>query len=654
MNNHLDIFQIVHPCFYIGDTKSVISNAHITDTKENNYDGIDTQKPVNYPALLQSLSPYIKIHDIAKLLLVSKQVRLSIVESDFLINTNKEEFIMNAMKHNCSNCIKQLYDNNIESVFLLIRASCKMGFAKISNIVCADNILGQIPKTNVILEDCEDDSIKFVHECILYALKHNQEISFHLLEFITQMFSIKHIDTLKILCQSTNCIIIINIINKFNLGGKVCMNMRSLKIMLPHLCEYSMLDAIKNGMKAITIDDYDYLMEFIENSINVYDHCVSSLLLNTFLIYHKKGSKNNEKIVKWIMLVEDINLIRSALNLYSIPASEKIPMVSKAYKYNMSEKLTFLEDTKEWNKLSIEEAIKNDGGEIYTSKLYFSELVQIITNIDNKYIKSKLIYKFNNNEYVSWIKNDDEFKMFENIIKWVITEINDPAMIEHLMQLKCLINRLKILLIPKIYQYKMRIPVYFLDDTRDLNILSINESNKNSGNKIYTSKLTNNEIITFIIKCNNIKTRKRLIHNLKSGTSPCHSTINRTEYTVEKNVLPVHYKNDDHIVDKYEDTKQQFICKVKIPDYIMGPNYIELLLTVDPLCYYVIIDKIIHLLTNTKWNNIEDSLDTIMILINHQNFNNIASEKVINLLKLYLMYDHIVDAIIKNHNIFYK
>jgi hypothetical protein len=603
---------------------------------------------------------------------------------------------------------------------------------------------------------------RFVHYCVLYAIKHDFSLATLLLEYLTKHFNIYHGSTLKEIIVYRNKTIFNNIMRKINVPTDIPIGCDESLLYL--LCEYS---GDKFYIIRSTNVGYEYFMKLIGDNLKTYTPDIIRQLLVMFVKAHSIKDENINTIYEWIMMFENSRLI-SDIILNKANPKLNILLVPKAYEYNL--KLDFLKESKELNMLSIEQAIKNNTTkQIYTDKLSNEGIANKIHTINNIDIQKHLLLKINGYGYsYDRISND----VAKQLIDWVM-EINDLDCTSHLIKCKVIDDEMKIPLLPKAYEYNM---IDYMEGvfkcTKELNVLTIEKAIKNNNTKnIYTNKLSNDEIAKFVIGTENVEIKKYLVlkiigdgygkckdimnddmakqliewtiqiddkdcirylivtnsinNNIKIPLIPkAYEYINTIyhisellkstkelnimsieqsikygkrevyidkltiqevlnyivntngivrkdlifklyykegiydelddknyiqktgmTYIVKQDRLPKHYKFNDE-AKQWKDKKIVFNCKVKINKKIKDVNYTKLLLDVDPDCYHDIIEEIAIGYAHMR------AYETIMFLIDHPKFNEVKPSIVVKLLCRQCDEEQIVVNIIKNHNFF--
>lgn len=205
---------------------------------------------------------------------------------------------------------------------------------------------------------------------------------------------------------------------------------------------------------------------------------------------------------KYNLDIDDIYLFKSVckkLLKSKCDINTKISLVNFAYEHNLVKYLSFLNESHKLNILSVNVASKFNSGYIYTEKLSLGEILQLI--IDTSAINTK----------VSLIRSIDIDAVLQNynnkieqIVEWIIIyhENNGKELylISQMMKFKNLDTKFKIQLVPYTHKYYVNswYDLKFLDETTELNKLSIKYARNNIFPMIFTSKLSDEEYLQAI------------------------------------------------------------------------------------------------------------------------------------------------------------
>ncbi len=654
-----DILPLFHTNIVKKDNKiSILPSANLT------FGDINIYYPINYPAIIDALLPFLELHDILKLLMLSKCIQFAILniykDNGFVIKNT----IVNAMKHNCSNCVENMakYGDviNLEAFMVGCEYNSLKSMEKLNDSYTfqflENEITYNIPGSNTFITYWEyimdDENVigfnNFARKCVELSFNHTPDETIKLLEYITKYFRINNIETLILICKLQNEKIIENIVKHIDVFN---VDISIVKFILPYLCEYNICDSVEYCISILNSDDnYEYLGEIIKNNVDNYKPEIILLLLKGIINGCDDFGEDNVFIIKLVNQFADKQLLKQTLKDTIIDDNLKMSLVSKAYEFNLSKYLPFLKNTKESNIISINEITKNENNVVYTNHLSSFELLNFIVNTDNVKIKTQLILSIDD-EY-DILKHDDSMLI---IVDFAINNYNE-TLLKHLMNLNNLNINFKVMLIPIVYENGINVDVSFLDETEEFNILSINEAIKYSDTRVYTSKLSFETILKFIVNSNG-NARESLLKqlNIKTNEIEKYNTniinIKSNVCIVNKNILPKHYKYIDDVY-KYEDNEVYYNCKFKMSKKVIHLNYTKLLLEMDDSCYHEIFDMIMILLDTGKHYFLKNGKETIRYLVQQQKFNGINISNVIKLLKYYCDDSKLLDDIITKRYFF--
>jgi hypothetical protein len=653
------VFELNHKCLQFEYEKRyfrVIFNDILI-----NYDNVNRLFPY---ALFETLLPYLSPHHILKLAMVSKDLRLLIVNNKLPI-TNHETLLFSIAEYDCKRCInmfKRYHNSFLPTLFLAI---CKrMDFVKMKHFFVGKDLLdigcdGVFPKCDILLPDV-NESTNYFYNCVLYASKRDNINKKDLFEYISYHYVINHFDTLKIICEPRYEIVINNVtsLSKFY-------NNEMLRFLVP-LCTYNIqyFSHVVNQLHK-NKENSQYLLKLIVENVDIYYIKVIELLLEHLVLNQDIDPCDMMSIVKFASKYGTKNTLIKLLDL--IDNDMKLLLVSKSYDHKLSDKLGFLNETKELNMLSIKEAneklfssVVDDS--VYVDKLSVEEHLQAIVDTENLYVKTELLYKIKNeNVDITNCKH-----LVKKIIDWIMDNGSYGDIYENFLGLVYSTNLnldYKLLFVPAMYKYGKTSKLIFLGESKELNILSVKEAMKENRNKfIFVNHLTNKEIFPFILEAvnsNNSKLCRVLIqkivcNNLQQYDTNYKVKDNMTIYKQTQHMLPDHYVYND---DSYTDEDENVVCKykLKIDDKVLIQDYVMLLLKIDPNCYCKIFDKFIDALYEKvggrRDTSIIQSHDIAYFMVTHEKFNLVRPSRVIALLRLYSGYN-ISDTIIKTHKFF--
>jgi hypothetical protein len=599
--------------------------------------------PINFPELLRVLLPYLKYHDVFKLLRLCKGINLAYFGELREVHGSIEENVLNAMEHNCTHCVENLVLTNNSQLFDVFKIGCKYGYVESINIL-------SVKFSNIKRYDVDNKKKElftnelFVNECVRYAFAHDISITVLLLGCITKYFKIENVDILNMICQLENEHIIKNICN-LGISNEVS------KVMLPFAWKYNIVNLITECLDIFTYDN-DYLVELIKNNVDSDNtHIITLLLGKLFKSQTLNGLQLKENDIVIFKQLADKIIDKSVLLKIINNDSDNRDIIYNAYKLGVSQSLYFLNDTKELNMLSIQEAIKYNGGAVFTGCLTTRELVNLIIGTTNVNVRTQLISKLSN--YDTFCDLENEMKI---IIGWVIMD-NNPKIIEHLFELKNLDVKLKGLFLHKLGHK----PDHYL-----------------------SSVLRFHGLVTLIATIPNNETRNKLTNLLYLFVEDMGQYDDEfiEKYDTNKKVLPVNYDQVNYdcvdspyaltfnmVIDKrilelngvkflleFDAGKQSFMRKIKISKKILDLYHTKLILESDDTHYYEILKKLLKVMqSGIHKSSCKHVCGIINFLVDNQKFNDVKPSSVFKLiyhLKSMNGYEPLEDIIISKHNFF--
>jgi hypothetical protein len=636
-------------------------NAHKNHYTFNIDDYLDVSGPITYNILsdLQILEPLMQdlsMHDILILKMVSKSLTISISKLQKIIT--ETELFYDSINYDCWKCamdIKNLYTYPSQNAKIFLECIKHKSF-KILNALRTYlielNDETDYPVPDTILDEGGDKD-NFIYQCIIESQNH-KDGSTLLLEHITHHFQIAHIDMIPPICINSNKNVFENMFRNWNLGYvNITINKECMMLMLHNMCLYGMKDVIKNNI--VNIIDWKFLIELVTINKNIYENDIINIILNRMLM----GYIQNEYMNDYIKLVNQYGnekLLIDIVKTNYIHPDYKVKFVGKSYQLKISQHLSFLDSTTEFNMLSIKMAISNGDGSIYTSNLTFEQILNLIMSTSYSKIKEKLILAIRWSHYIS----TDNEKSMEIIARWSVNNDNMNC-VKHLISLKNVSINIKKILISYIYKKNIDADISFLKESEELNILSIEQADKyrlpgqeitigncpftknHNGQTIYTKKLSVDNILKLIFGVSNKNLKEILIYDLAVKITFKFDKIQYDEpdyvipkcksYDVIKDTLPKHYKYNKS-VSLYEDNTQIYECKPKINENVLNLDYTKLLLDMDESLYVEIFETIIKLATNNYTQKCK-SKRVIKFLIGHQKFNDIKPSTILQIFNIY-------------------
>lgn len=487
-----------------------------------NIKNINTYNLLSDVQTLEPLIEHLSVHDILIMRMLSRPMAVTL--SKFQKTSKKSELLLDSIKYDCYDCVLQIkssyaYPSQNAKIFLECIKNKSFKTLKMLMNFRMDNLNGTIkmdyPKPTYILDGATNQD-NFIYQCIIETRKHKPDDATILLEHITHHFKMTHIEMIYPICINANKNIFYNIFSKWELiANNGTVNAECMMLMLHNMCLYGMMSDIKHNI--ISVTDWRFLIELITVNKDIYENDIINILLTRMLV-GRFPSVYMDDYIELVRECGNATLMRDIGNSSQISMEHKLKLVKKAYQLNISSHFTFLDVTQQWNILSINEAIENGGGTLYTSNLTLEQILSFIVSTDNPDIKEELIYLIKNEPYLSGIHKNN----LELIAKW--SADNDKIKcINHLINLQYLDINIKKILISKIYEKNIEANIKFLNDNEELNILSIEQADKyrspeqeirlgncsflkcHDGHYIYTNKLSLDTLFKLIFSVSNKK-----------------------------------------------------------------------------------------------------------------------------------------------------
>jgi hypothetical protein len=449
-----------------------IKNCNLVINQNISSNGVNKYSPINWPELLTVLIPHLKIHGVLAFIRVSKSIYMSYFGETRTSNIILRELMVNAMEYNCAGCVGRMIRYHNDELFVMFKLGCKHGSVKSINAL-DDSFFN---KNTSNCNYSENDKEIFINDCVMNAFDHELPKTVLLLESITKHFKIENIDTLISICVLENEIIIKNIMALQNLSE---LNTDIKKIVFPYLLKYKLVKYVKCIVAENNDDNRELLLNILRNSINDYNVKIRNLILQLVISYPLLGETDWNIIINMAAKIGYVSVIKQILANSSIGNNEKLLLVPRAYEFNLSKYLGFLDKTKELNILSIQEASKYQwvNVSVYTCYLTPNEILNFGVNIDNINVKKVLMLKIGD------LKNMD--------------------------------IDLKKKMIPIFYQTHIYDGSNFIDESIELNILSIKEAIKNNIGRVYTSQFSLEDLLYYIRTTENEIVKESLIEKIK-------------------------------------------------------------------------------------------------------------------------------------------
>jgi hypothetical protein len=546
------IFPIHHRSVKITDDKIYV--------KPNiNCDNVNIYDPINYPALFDSLLPYLEIHDLLKLINVSKRMQLTI--SKLYKECNIKNSLIDAIKYDCVKCTEDMFYyfpcNNMSPQTYL--TAIKYKSLKCLHIMkhglwSINRYLGKYIPPTEILDTLENANIEdcFIHEIIIEASKHDNDTRTILFEYITKHINIGHLKSISIICQNPSQKMFKNMIKYIDYDNYM-FSSEYMVLMLHRMCLFNMVDDVIHNIKSLTQNNYPFLIDLLKKNYKNYDYRIVDIFIQ-YLIFLSIAKDDIPFIIDLVDYVDSEHMTLEILTS-NVDDAIKMSCVRSAYKFNLSEYVARINETRELDILSIQQATNYGDGEVYINKLSTGEHLQFIIDAENLNVKERLIYKISDNHKIScW-----DMEKMKTIIKWVITNDNKIAM-EHFINLKSLDDTLKCMLVPKVYEYDIYADLTFLSKTEEFNILSIKQAIKYNRTYFYGNMLSIQRLLKLVEDTSNTEFKELLLSeiNMKQKTIEKNKIQNKKSTLPvynEKNTLPITYKRKNYSYTYYDNSK---------------------------------------------------------------------------------------------------
>jgi hypothetical protein len=250
---------------------------------------VDRYFPINWPAILQGLMPYIGHHDMLKLLMVSKTIRISILQCNILQNHDHNNSVINIIEHDCYKCMERcfLLQKNYEITRLvpkLVLAAVQYGSVKCLPILAkylyynVNHIHPYLPH----IDRYNDNWWRLIHHCVLNAIKHKDNVKMKLLEWISRYFAIKYAETFKEIMKFHNKTIVSNVLSRYSYWQqKTDVTTHAGEELLYILCRYDRPELLFVNIENI---NYDSFMKLINGNFN---EMTTQVLLKRFTETHE-------------------------------------------------------------------------------------------------------------------------------------------------------------------------------------------------------------------------------------------------------------------------------------------------------------------------------------------------------------------------------
>lgn len=534
MNTSLAQLVIHHPIFKIENSHLILDNSADMD-----YSMVNQYEPINLPSIVSAIISYVDVHDLLKLVMLSKSFRLTIKKEEFKIQSSVENILKNAADHQCLKCVKLLY--TIDHVDILFLSCCQTGNPDIYNIVKLhfQIIIHYDPIT--------------LHQCIKGLLKIEPTMGKKLFKEISHI-SIKNIETLLLIVKTNDEYYIKKVCQVISLTSE------SFKILLPYFCQYDLKYKLALNIDLIN-NELDYLYELMQNKYTDY---VMVTLFNKLLL----ENYDFKDIVYWTNLYCNQPILELVLTNYN--DQDLTPLIPKAYQFDLQCYFS-LDHNKAENLLSIELSSKYtlyNPRTIYTSYLSVEEMIDQLLLVSNKYVKYELITHI--------AKKIDQSTDIIALIDWIAN--NEVK--EGLVLMDKISDDLKFKLVSLAYKHNQSESLTFLKNSKKYNLLSVQEADKHyTNNYIYVNRLNNEDLLKLLVKVQNKFIKKILIYHIKSylvKTTKNHP--NPTLYKLKR--------TNDH------DYKEEFYYKLKINTSNL--EKIQQCIEMDDQTYYEIFTEVVE------------------------------------------------------------
>lgn len=440
---------------------------------------------------------YLDMHDIFKLFTVCKTLRGYLSANPIKLKFNLDSFLLDAHENYCRHCIGSFGTNSrVERKLFL--SMCKQ------------------LNVNLVLEHCKFKNIitdtNYVSKCIFYAVKRNYSEKKILFGYISN-FNVKYnLKDLKILCEEYNREIIVRLSQ--HMRGPF--TEEDTRFLLPLYCKADLTKLVRSIFGRLasvslgkrreneifqdlmfefnnTNENYAFLLDLIKTNMKNYSWHIVSALLHGIVTTQNINSNDELFICKLASNYADKKTIEHLLCIIRDP-NYKIHLVPRAYKFNLEDELDFLNDSEEWNMVSVREWSKKDNihnSKIFIDKLSEDKLLQIILDTEDVYNKKYLIKK------IKKISNNSS--KIKEIIDWAINTKNIEC-IYHFIYFKNLDISLRFRMLSSFHSNNF-FPTYYkhipLEDPNKNTIYLPDEILQNCGIDPYVFKLIYGSDIIF-------------------------------------------------------------------------------------------------------------------------------------------------------------
>jgi len=570
----------------------------------NNIKTENIYQPINYPSLIDALSYYIGIHDMLLLSSVNKSIR-TVISKNFMTIVNKQSKylqISDCIENQCMKCYKFLKHKHNEYQLIPIFKTGLVKFLNeyesVKNLKITDkHIFNQcviLCKNSYFLQKIVDNNDITIDNDILKSLSYNV-FNTNILRKITNIDKERYLILLPIYYHY-ECIYLINIYIDY-------------------------------------IDNSDILT--VLNLLSKSNKNINTVLLNRLLKvidFEKISTIQQNMILTFVSKYYDYEIINLIAKYKTILSNQqKLIIIEIIYKCNyivgIAEwDLKFLDETEEYNKLSIELSQKYFISDGYTSKM------------SNKSIIKLLVSKgYNEQKYIEQIKNlsEKDVKLLENIDIDFYKKLYNSSL-KHLYLLN-VSEKFNLKLMEAIYANGDSHNYQFLGKNKEYNLLSIKLATKYNKAYIFVNHLTFDDKIEMIKKYKEyINVVKIIVYHLKMND------IKNIPYTF----YPTIYQKttmDENEIERCEYYKIS-LNNLKNDNDWMFEGIIPYHNVVYQL-YKEVLNKYNKNINPKEFNYL---LTQVNFIVNHKDFKDIDTHIVLILLKIYINNKYIIESILKH------
>lgn len=569
----------------------------------------DVYHPLNYPAIVDTLTNYLNIHGLLLLSSVSNKFRTCLYNKfSFIFNKPKESHVVDMIEHQCFKCYMyfSFIDYKNEQVMAI--------FSLNNNKAC------QFMKIYLLRSNFKNLSPETVNYCVKMVIKNNVDFNHPIVEHLGSIIRINKITDFNVL---KNLISLLTI-EKVNYAIE-----RDLLLMYNNLDKELFFILLPLYCKR----DFAHLLEskyfneehisLILNLISKYDtFSIRNTLIDILLDIIDNPSSTQLNII--LPIINQHYSIYNRQNLFNKISfnnlsNEQKLMLSKFYDNTCD--LSFLDETPEYNLISLSLSHVN-----YTSKLSQTQILKHLVKIDNLNFINDQLLKLNqlNVKDLKYLNTISVKKMRKSTILHLLTLTID--------------EELKMKLIEKAYEHGYSNELKFLDMNKRYNKLSLKFASYNYTGYVYVSHLSFEEKLKYIKKYENAyHVVKILVYHLKK-----YDISKLTPYKNESVIFESNTINDDDVITN----KYYKLLSGKKIDYYKWLYDIKMI-NYKQFVYYSFSDIQKNMFSEYTIKK-DYKKEIIHYIVTQPEFPTLDFQLVLYLLKYYVSDDNIVKELIKH------